>query len=348
MLWLPLLVPGQTLTTMNNWQARWQALWNPSQYHGWGRTRNYFEGWYYKIVSPCERHALALIPGIAMDPQGKAEAFLQVLDGKACTSAYHAYPAAAFAPSAGRFEVELGPHRFWESGLQLGLPQLEGALSFSGLASWPSRLWSPGIMGWYTFVPFMECYHGVVSMGHRLEGVLKIKGEEVDFTGGRGYVEKDWGRSFPSSWVWMQSNHFDGQEGTSFMASVARIPWLGTHFPGYLAGWHWEGRIFPFTTYNGAKLALEVDTEHKTVQLDFSRKNYRLSITAHQRGGQGALAAPVSGAMAGKVSESLQSELKAAFFKGGECLYQGVGRHAGLEVAGNVIGELSTVLGGGS
>ncbi|MCK7537696.1 MAG: tocopherol cyclase family protein [Marinilabiliales bacterium] len=30
----------------------------------------------------------------------------------------------------------------------------------------------------------------------------------ADFSGGRGYIEKDWGHSFPSAYVWMQSNHF--------------------------------------------------------------------------------------------------------------------------------------------
>jgi hypothetical protein len=27
-----------------------RAIWNPHVYHGWGRKRKFFEGWYYKIV----------------------------------------------------------------------------------------------------------------------------------------------------------------------------------------------------------------------------------------------------------------------------------------------------------
>ena len=42
----------------------------------------------------------------------------------------------------------------------------------------------------------------------------------------RGYVEKDRGRSFPSLWIWMQSNSFRKQPGTSLFFSVARIPIL--------------------------------------------------------------------------------------------------------------------------
>jgi succinate dehydrogenase/fumarate reductase flavoprotein subunit len=48
-----------------------------------------------------------------------------------------------------------------------------------------------GTMGWYAFVPAMECYHGVLSFDHLLEGGLELNGQYIDYTGGRGYIEKD-------------------------------------------------------------------------------------------------------------------------------------------------------------
>ncbi len=90
-------------------------------------------------------------------------------------------------------------------------------------------------MGWYAFVPFMECYHAVIGFDHPLEGKININGNEIDFTGGRGYIEKDYGKSFPSYYIWMQSNHFETEE-ISVMASVAKIPWLGSSFDGFVVG----------------------------------------------------------------------------------------------------------------
>jgi hypothetical protein len=58
------------------------TLWHPACYHGWGRSKRFFEGWYYKLVSVNEAHAFAIIPGIAMDENGQKQAFIQVLDGK--------------------------------------------------------------------------------------------------------------------------------------------------------------------------------------------------------------------------------------------------------------------------
>ena len=67
------------------------ALWHPECYHGWGKTKRFFEGWYYKLVSENETHALAIIPGIAMDEKGNKQAFIQVLDGKKKEAYYHRF-----------------------------------------------------------------------------------------------------------------------------------------------------------------------------------------------------------------------------------------------------------------
>ncbi|MPN29068.1 hypothetical protein SDC9_176516 [bioreactor metagenome] len=85
------------------------------------------------------------------------------------------------------------------------------------------KLLNAGIMGWYRFVPFMECYHGVVSLTHNLNGKIYINNEVHNFKDGKGYIEKDWGSSMPSAWIWMQSNHFN-ENNSSFMLSIANIP----------------------------------------------------------------------------------------------------------------------------
>ena len=42
------------------------------------------------------------------------------------------------------------------------------------------------IMGPFRFLPGMECSHGVISMGHTLEGTLTLNGAVLDFAGGTG------------------------------------------------------------------------------------------------------------------------------------------------------------------
>ena len=47
-------------------------------------------------------------------------------------------------------------------------------------------------MGYFAYIPKMECYHGIVSMNHMVNGVIRINDVDIDFNNGKGYVEKDW------------------------------------------------------------------------------------------------------------------------------------------------------------
>lgn len=312
---------------------RWRALWNPEMYHGWGKKRNFFEGWYFKMISPDGEKAIAIIPGISMDNQENRHAFVQVFDGTEKEAFYHTFEEKDFRPSEKDFALELGSSFFSPSRICLDLPEVKGELHFHNLCPWPKMLGAPGIMGWYGFVPFMECYHGVVSLHHNLSGTLEFRGKHLDMNGGIGYLEKDWGTSFPRSWIWMQSNHFPHEKPMSLMVSVARIPWIGTSFTGYIAGFLFDGQLYRFATYTGASLKARL--HDSTVQITLEDKRHRLEITGHPAPGAD-LVSPLNGEMRGKVNESIQSRLDVRFYIHGKCRFEGSGLHAGLEIAGPV------------
>ncbi len=309
---------------------------HPDLYHGFGKKPPFFEGWYYKLVSPDEKWRYAVIPGVILGDKGHA--FIQVLNGTTGTSAYHTFPLEQFQASPEKFEIHLGANRFSRECLclQVGDAQdkIEGELHFEGTQPWPVSLFSPGVMGWYAWMPFMECYHGVVSLDHRIQGWLKIAGESVDFSGGTGYIEKDWGQSFPAGYIWLQSNHF-GQPGTCITGSVAIIPWLGSAFRGFIVGlWH-EGRLYCFATYTGARSEkLEIDDQRLAWVL--SDRNYRLEIAARRARG-GLLLGPTRLEMGKRVDETMLStvELRLSTLSGEE-VFSGVGRNAGLEAHGDL------------
>lgn len=311
------------------------TLFHPERFQGWGKTRRYFEGWYFKVVNADGSRAFAFIPGIAMDSDGRRQSFIQVLDGVKKLATYHRFEADAFSASHASFQVQIHDNYFHAGGLRLNLKEAKGELIFSGNVPWPKHFYSPGIMGPYSFVPFMECYHGIVSMDHAISGTLEIGGERIDMNGGRGYLEKDWGRSFPSGYVWMQSNHFS-RPGISLKCSVARIPWLGSSFVGFIAGFWWNGRLIQFTTYNGTRLHT-CSINEQSVHIDLEGRKYRLMIHAH-RSQSTSLASPIQGLMDGRIDESMTAQLQIRLLekKTGKLLIEDVGVHAGLEVAGAV------------
>ena len=321
------------MNKLKNILLRWRSTWHPDMYHGWGRNNSYFEGWYFKIVDATEQNVFAVIPGISKGMDGRHHAFIQVLDGKACRATYHDFGTDAFNPSESEFHLHLGANSFSASHIALDLPELKGRIDFQNPTPWPKMLGAPGIMGWYSFVPFMECYHGVVSLHHHLAGGMEVHGQKTDFSGGIGYIEKDWGVSFPRSWIWMQSNHFQQDEKICLMASVAHIPWRGSYFIGYIVGFQWGEKLYRFATYTGAKMKAALG--EKTVTLAFRDRRYRLEITGEQAPGA-KLVSPISGDMTGKVNESMQGVLQVRFFEKETLLFEGTGRNAGLEIAGEV------------
>lgn len=312
-----------------------QPLFHPDQFQGWGKNKRYFEGWYFKVVNASETKALAFIPGIAVDVNRMKQAFVQVIDGKKQTAEYHKFDSTEFIPKSGKFELEIGHNLFSNDTIKLDLPTANGELHFFDPTPWPDSWYSPGIMGPFSFVPFMECYHSILSMDHTIEGQLTIHGELVDFTNGRGYMEKDWGKSFPSAYFCMQSNHFS-EPCISLKASVAKIPWLGSSFVGFIAGVWFHDRLFQFTTYNGSKLVKSY-VGHDEVKLILENRKYRLEILAH-REKVTQLASPILGFIYGRINESMTSTIDVQLYdkKSRNLILLDIGRNAGLEVAGKI------------
>lgn len=316
-----------------------KTLWRPEAYHGSSSKGNFFEGWFFKIVDEAKEQVYALIPGISLgkDPH----AFIQILDGHTHQSNYLRFALQDFRASSKMLEVQIGDNIFTKTHLQLNIQSanraISGRLAFEELKPWHIRVTSPGAMGWYAFVPFMECFHGVISFDHTIGGTLAINGRDVDFDNGRGYIEKDWGRSFPSAYIWIQSNHFE-QPGISLMASVAKIPWLTGAFRGFIIGLLFNERLYRFTTYTGAKLH-HLKLNDTQLQLTVSNRNFLLKIEAIRRKG-GLLHAPYQMNMLQRISESLDSEVKIELFQAGNStnnlIFRGNGKPAGLDINGKL------------
>ncbi len=320
---------------------------HPERYQGARRGYPYFEGWYYKLVDASEQHRLAVIPGIykGLTP-ATTHAFVQVMDGMSGRVDYFRYPAEAFHAAPNDFDLRIGPNRFRVDRIDLHLegPErtVKGSLRFNGTHPWPVSLRSPGVMGWYAWMPFMECYHGILSLDHAIAGALEVAGTPIDFTGGRGYAEKDWGRRFPAAWIWFQSNHFPAPE-TSLTASVALIPWLRGTFRGFIVGlWH-AGTLYRFTTYAGAKIEhLQVGDD--AVELVLRSPDHRLELHI-QRADTAILYAPDLTDMTGRVPETMRSSAQVRLTRLGQPgapILEEMARNGGLEIVGDIQRLLAT------
>ena len=313
-----------------------QSALHPERFHGEVRTPPFFEGWYIKLVTADRSEGFAFIPGISITRDGEgSHAFVQVLNGSSGEVQVVDYAVDDFYWHPCAFDVHIGVNHFSLEGISLDLNtengRISGSVRFGKMIPWPVMFHSPGVMGPFGWLPFMECNHGVLGLDHSLEGVLHIGDRAVDFSGGRGYIEKDWGSAFPKRWIWMQSNHFS-QVGTSLVASVAVVPMMGFAFEGLIAGLYHQGQLHAFTTYNGAKVT-QRQIDEFDVELVFERGWERLWVKGTRQKG-GVLKAPTLAGMDRRIVESLNAKILVKFWYNNQLVLEDEGRRAGLEIVG--------------
>ncbi|MHC1786419.1 MAG: tocopherol cyclase family protein [Christensenellales bacterium] len=273
--------------------------------------REYFEGWYYKQVSFDEKTIICFIPGVSVY-RGTRRPFIQAILAQRAGDAWQQttdwLDVQGIQSHDEPFHLQLGESSFRRDGLTIAYRgeelQAEGDLRFHDPLPLPASRWAPTIMGPFAYLPGMACIHSVISLTHTLSGSLLIKGELVDFAGGKGYIEKDWGSSFPERYVWLQCNHFT-QEGSLFF-SWADIPALGASFSGYIAHLYYAGEHHRFATYTRGRCSLK--SEGRGVEILLTKGDSRLRITASQSGAA-ELVAPHRGQMVHTIKEGLFGQL---------------------------------------
>lgn len=295
-------------------------------FHGAGRHGPYFEGWYLKHQAP-NGGAVSVIPAYHIDAAGRRSASLQVVTQDGSWSL--PYPGNALQAGTDFFQIWLGGNLFNTKGLWLDLSaaglEVHGELRYG-----PFTPLKRDIMGPFRFVPGMQCSHSILSMGHRLEGILTVNGKTIDFTGGTGYIEADRGKSFPSSYLWTQCAWRE-ERSNSLILSVAHIPIPGGSFTGCICAVLYRGREYRLATYHGAKVE-----RWNAGGVALSQGPYRLVaelIEAHPL----PLRAPVEGAMGRTVHESLCAMVRYRFWRGETLLFDCLNSRASYECAG--IGE---------
>jgi len=312
---------------------------NPDLFHGWGKRRDFFEGWYFKLVEPRQEQVFAFIPGLSLARQVEdSHSFIQVVDGRRARLQYLRYPVDSFHSQRRIFAIEVGASSFSldRLSLQIDGPQMDarGVVEFSNIKRWPDSLLNPGSMGFYNYLPRMQCYSQVCAMDMDLVGELEIDGQRIDFTGGRGYVEKNWGRAFPISWIWLQSNNF-AERRASLSCSLGHIPFLAGSFRGFLVGLLVEDQFYEFTSINRTKA--RVERRGNDISIDLRNARHRLTIDAVTNPEQFVLLkGPRDGRMEPLVQENLlgQVRVRLTATDSGRLRFAGEGLCAGVEYGG--------------
>jgi tocopherol cyclase len=305
---------------------------HPFVFQGKLSKTNYFEGWYFKQVCLPQDKTISFIFGISTHATNP-HAFIQVIRSNPLKTYYISYPIEQF--SALKDGYQLGLSSFSQTQLHVNIETDDlscvANLEFSQLSPLESTLTIPNIMGPFAYLGSMECNHGVVSMNHMVNGALTINGEHWGFSDDRGYIEKDWGTSFPKRYIWLQGNHFS-EPHTQLMVSVADIPMGLFHFEGLIAQLYHPVHAKRLATYTFArKTKLTKTTNGFNLTLQQGKLSWQLMVVVDEKAD---LVSPKNGRMQNTIKEGLGGTITLRIYDQKTLVFEDTSHHCGIEIEG--------------
>jgi tocopherol cyclase len=253
-----------------------------SGYHWDGSSDRYFEGWYYRVTLPDVGQSFAFMYSID-DPiggkphSGGAAQVLGAGDRYLCRTFPDVKKFWAAKDSLqlghwGKTHLKISPQllhpttfaREIQEGYQATATLNQGFIQDRGAQS--SCRWCyeiKPIYGWGVPQKLQQATAGLLSylpifepgwqitMAHGLAtGWIEWNGDRYEFSNAPAYSEKNWGRSFPQKWFWINCNSFDGEPDLALTAGGGRRQVLWWMESVGLICLHYKGKFYEFVPWN--------------------------------------------------------------------------------------------------
>ena len=292
------------------------------------KNKDYFEGWYFKNTN--KEKGISFIPGINIE-NNKPQAFVQVITND--KSYFVNYDIGEFDYNHHPFMIKVGNNIFSKEGIHIDIKaediNINGDIKYSNNKNIDTDFMNPNIMGPFSYVPFMECNHAILSMQNNTNGLININDYEMKFDNDMGYIEKDWGISFPKTYIWCQGNNFK-KTNASFMLSIADVPFKMFKFRGIICVLVIGDKEYKFTTYNNARL-IEYGVNKDSLNITLKKGDLQINLKSFFDKGQ-KLSAPVKGKMEKDIFESITSNINVTLKQDDNIIFSDTSTNCGLEI----------------
>lgn len=210
---------------------------HPTLLQGDITKNNYFEGWFQKVYIPEQNTSIIIIYGIATGNELTKTGFIQLLiPGHEVI--HLDFPQHEVALSKRKHEVKLGPNYFSSNRIHIKNKRVQLDLDIIPVAK---KAFQQNSMGNFYLVPGLPCYHSVLQVNSFVKGHIKINNELIQLTRLSGYLEKNWGTSFPEKYFWMHAQD-PLNSNNQVLYSQAEIKWGNKTFIKHLGFIHLNGK----------------------------------------------------------------------------------------------------------
>lgn len=233
------------------------------------------------------------------------------------------------------FFIRIGGNFFSKNKIILDINDIDnslnirGRISFSESKNISTNVFSPNIMGPFCYFSCMQCNHAILSMNSFANGSICLNNKFFNFNNGCSYIEKDWGTSFPSSYIWCQGNEFF-KSNSNFMLSVAKVPFSFINFSGIICDLCFDGKEYKFATYYGSKL-ITYNVSKSSIFIEIIQKNRTLIISSNSDNAY-SLLAPSNGKMNKEIRESISSKINIQLKENNKVIFSDYSVNCGLEI----------------
>ena len=292
-------------------------------FHGNSKVNQFFEGWYFKHQN--SKVSISFIPGVVMDENSCATAFIQIITAK--KSHFITYPISKFFADANTLFIKIDKNVFTKQGIHIDIDEkdangeqvrLKGYFFYGKTSPLPYSIMGP------LQALCLPCKHGIISMRHSVNGVMSYNDTVIKMDDGIGYMETDYGSSFPNDYFWTQYNGKEKKQPQIF-ASIATIPLCKKLILGTVAIINYKNKQYRLATYLGAKVLI-IRESLAIIQ----QKKYILVIHMKHHKPQ-SLKAPVEGTMSRLIREDLVCPIRYEFYRGREKIFDIITQRGSFE-----------------
>lgn len=293
-------------------------------FHGNKKARQFFEGWYFKQHKG--EDIISFIPGVQIDENGCAYAFIQVITKD--ESHFFTFSISEFYADPKVLFIRIGKNVFTKQGICIDIDQensigkklrIQGNFHYYNMSkpNYP-------IMGPFQYIP-LPCKHAIISMRHQVKGRMQLNGKQIEMSQGIGYLEKDYGSSFPKNYLWTQANAKKCM-GPQVSVSIATLPICCREIQGCIAVIKYQGKEYRLATYLGAKVLIIKES------LAIIRQGrWTLCIHMDKVRRPQVLLAPCKGKLSRKINEDIKCVIRYTFYHGTRKVFDWTTRNASVE-----------------
>jgi hypothetical protein len=245
----------------------------PSSLKGALNKNKYFEGWFQKVYSSEHQASFVIIYGYATANSPDTFGFIQLLLPGKLPWLYY-FPKNEISFDKDNHIMVMGTNKLSKDLIEINTKDISIKLNFKNNQLIQSFKNS---MGYSYFVPNLPCYHSVLNPSHVVSGEIRYDDGQYSLVNEMGYLEKNWGTSFPENYFWLHAIDPKNPQ-ISLLFSRAEIKWLGKKFIRHVGHLRVDGIEIDLRELRNISITtLDQNTEVQIIR--FESKSLKLYIS---------------------------------------------------------------------